>query len=314
MEDDQRRIVLRNGDEGVALFGPNDVFLREIERSASVRIMTRASHIVVTGSDCARIERVLLVLLALIRGGTGIAMSDVVYALHVSRTGDVDQLLSLDAVHLGTSARGRLIKAKTIAQRHYVQLIREKDLVFGIGPAGTGKTYLAIVSAVRALKEGLYKRIVLTRPAIEAGESLGFLPGDLKEKADPYMRPMYDAMADVLGIDAHTKLLERGTVEIAPIAYMRGRTLEECFIVVDEAQNTTSEQMKMCLTRIGMRSRMVVTGDPTQIDLPRGKTSGLIEAIDKLAHIEDIGFVTFDQADIVRHTLVQKIVHAYATH
>jgi phosphate starvation-inducible PhoH-like protein len=222
-----------------------------------------------------------------------------------------DQLLDLFKGEITTTFRGRPIRVKTIGQKHYVTTIKKRDIVFGIGPAGTGKTYLAVVLAVAALKEGSVKRIVLTRPAVEAGESLGFLPGDLQEKVDPYLRPLYDALYDVMGPDQVAKALERGLIEIAPLAYMRGRTLDDSFIILDEAQNTTPEQMKMFLTRLGFGSKMVITGDVTQIDLPRGKKSGLIEAKSILSGIQELGFVYFAEQDVVRHSLVQKIIVAY---
>lgn len=236
---------------------------------------------------------------------------DVQYAVELAKDFRADQLLDLFKGEITTTFRGKPIRVKTIGQKHYVSTIKKRDIVFGIGPAGTGKTYLAVVLAVTALKEGSVKRIVLTRPAVEAGENLGFLPGDLQEKVDPYLRPLYDALYDVMGPDQVAKALERGLIEIAPLAYMRGRTLEDAFIILDEAQNTTPEQMKMFLTRLGFGSKMVITGDVTQIDLPRGKKSGLIEAKTILSGIEELGFVYFAEQDVVRHSLVQKIIVAY---
>jgi phosphate starvation-inducible PhoH-like protein len=235
----------------------------------------------------------------------------VAYALELARTMQAEELLDLFKKEITTTYRGKPIRVKTIGQRHYVKTIRKRDIVFGIGPAGTGKTYLAVVLAVAALKEGSVKRIILTRPAVEAGENLGFLPGDLQEKVDPYLRPLYDALHEVLGPDQTVKALERGMIEIAPLAYMRGRTLDDAFIILDEAQNTTPEQMKMFLTRLGFGSKMVITGDITQIDLPRGKNSGLIEAQRILKNIEEIGIILFSEQDVVRHSLVQKIIVAY---
>ena len=229
----------------------------------------------------------------------------------LSLTMEADQLLDLFKTELTTTYRGKPIRVKTLGQRHYVKTIKAKDIVFGIGPAGTGKTYLAVVMAVAALKEGAVKRIILTRPAVEAGENLGFLPGDLQEKVDPYLRPLYDALHDVLGPEATAKAFERGIMEIAPLAYMRGRTLDDSYIILDEAQNTTPEQMKMFLTRLGFSSKMIVTGDVTQIDLPRGKKSGLVEVQRILQGIPEIGFITFSEQDVVRHSLVQKIIVAY---
>jgi phosphate starvation-inducible PhoH-like protein len=209
------------------------------------------------------------------------------------------------------NAKGKPIRVKTIGQREYIAAMKRHDLIFGIGPAGTGKTYLAVVKAVHELKNGRIKKIILTRPAVEAGESLGFLPGDLKEKVDPYLRPLYDALHDVLGTDHTARLLERGTIEIAPLAYMRGRTLDDAFVILDEAQNTTPAQMKMFLTRLGFGSKMVITGDITQIDLPKGVTSGLAVAKKMLLDIEGISIVELDQTDVVRHPLVARIIEAY---
>lgn len=226
----------------------------------------------------------------------------------------LDELSELYEEDIAVTAKGKPIRVKTLGQRHYVQSMRKRDLVFGIGPAGTGKTYLAVVMAVNALKEGKMKKIVLTRPAVEAGESLGFLPGDLKEKVDPYLRPLYDALHDLLGAEHTERLIERGTIEIAPLAYMRGRTLDESFVILDEAQNTTPEQMKMFITRLGFGSKMVITGDLTQIDLPRGKESGLKVTEKRLESVKGIDFIYLKQLDVVRHPLVQRIIEAYETY
>ncbi|MBW5444884.1 AAA family ATPase [Cohnella sp. CFH 77786] len=306
-------IPLGNAAEGLALFGPQDKFLRLIERETESTIHSREAEIVVEGphQDVRSLEQLFETLLQLIRGGLQLNERDVRYALELARDMKADQLLSLFKGEITTTYRGKPVVPKTLGQRHYVTTIRKKDIVFGIGPAGTGKTYLAVVCAVAALKEGRVKRIVLTRPAVEAGESLGFLPGDLQEKVDPYLRPLYDALNDVLGADGVAKALERGMIEIAPLAYMRGRTLDDSFIILDEAQNTTPEQMKMFLTRLGFGSHMVITGDVTQIDLPKGKKSGLIEAQRILRDIEEIGIVYFSEQDVVRHALVQKIIMAY---
>ncbi|MCL6442956.1 MAG: PhoH family protein, partial [Alicyclobacillus sp.] len=212
---------------------------------------------------------------------------------------------------VATTYKGKPVRVKTLGQRRYVEAMKRHDIVFGIGPAGTGKTYLAVAMAVMALKRGDVKRIVLTRPAVEAGENLGFLPGDLQEKVDPYLRPLYDALYDVYGLEQVQRALERGNIEVAPLAYMRGRTLDDSFVLLDEAQNTTQEQMKMFLTRLGFGSKMVITGDVTQIDLPQGRVSGLIEATRILRNISDIAFHFFTGQDVVRHHLVQKIIAAY---
>jgi len=310
------KITLRNAAEGLALFGPQDAYLRLIEKETGAQLFSRDAELTVQGTQqqTESLKQLFEVLLELIRGGYALSERDVMYALELARTMQADQLLDLFKGEITTTYKGKPIKVKTIGQKHYVTSIRKKDIVFGIGPAGTGKTYLAVVLAVAALKEGKVKRIVLTRPAVEAGESLGFLPGDLQEKVDPYLRPLYDALNDVLGPEAVAKALERGLIEVAPLAYMRGRTLEDSFIILDEAQNTTPEQMKMFLTRLGFGSKMVVTGDVTQIDLPRGKSSGLVEAERILSSIGEIGFIHFAETDVVRHSLVQKIIVAYDRH
>lgn len=306
-------IDLQSTSEGLALFGPQDRFLQLIEQQFTAKIMSREAEVVITGNaqELQSLDQLFSVLLTLIRSGYILNERDIAYAVELSKSLQADELLDLYKSEITTTHRGKPIRIKTIGQRWYVSTIRKKDIVFGIGPAGTGKTYLAVVLAVVALKEGAVKRIILTRPAVEAGENLGFLPGDLQEKVDPYLRPLYDALNDVLGPEQVAKFLERGLIEVAPLAYMRGRTLDDSFIILDEAQNTTPEQMKMFLTRLGFGSKMVVTGDITQIDLPRGKTSGLIEAERILRNIEEIGFVTFAEQDVVRHSLVQKIITAY---
>ncbi|SEN09542.1 PhoH family protein [Paenibacillus sp. OV219] len=307
------KIPLANAAEGLALFGPQDKYLRLVQKQTSADIASREAEISISGTSAEvdSIEQLYTVLQQLVRGGYTPSERDIMYALDLSRTLQADQLLDLFKAEITTTFRGKPIRVKTIGQRHYVKTIKRMDIVFGIGPAGTGKTYLAVVLAVAALKEGSVKRIVLTRPAVEAGENLGFLPGDLQEKVDPYLRPLYDALHDVLGPDQTTKAFERGLIEVAPLAYMRGRTLEDSFIILDEAQNTTPEQMKMFLTRLGFGAKMVITGDVTQIDLPRGKRSGLIEAQRILADIPEISFILFNEQDVVRHSLVQKIITAY---
>ncbi len=307
------KITLKNPAEGLALFGPQDKFLHVIEREIPAQIYTREAEITIQGAaaEVNSLQQLFEVLLQLIRNNYTLTERDVLYAVELAKQMKTDQLLDLFKGEITTTHKGKPIRVKTIGQRKYVETIKKKDIVFGIGPAGTGKTYLAVVLAVTRLKEGAVKRIVLTRPAVEAGESLGFLPGDLQEKVDPYLRPLYDALNDVLGPEQVAKSLERGLIEIAPLAYMRGRTLDDSFIILDEAQNTTPEQMKMFLTRLGFGSKMVITGDVTQIDLPRGKSSGLVEANRILGDIEELGFIYFDEQDVVRHSLVQKIIVAY---
>ncbi|NQX44563.1 PhoH family protein [Paenibacillus tritici] len=307
------QISLQNAGEAQSLFGPQDGFLKIIEKEIPAVINSREAEITIRGAEreVDMLGQLFNVLLSLVRGGYVLSERDVQYAVELAKDFRADQLLDLFKGEITTTFRGKPIRVKTIGQKHYVTTIKKRDIVFGIGPAGTGKTYLAVVLAVTALKEGSVKRIVLTRPAVEAGENLGFLPGDLQEKVDPYLRPLYDALYDVMGPDQVAKALERGLIEIAPLAYMRGRTLEDAFIILDEAQNTTPEQMKMFLTRLGFGSKMVITGDVTQIDLPRGKKSGLIEAKTILSGIEELGFVYFAEQDVVRHSLVQKIIVAY---
>lgn len=236
---------------------------------------------------------------------------DIIYGIELAKQGKIEQFETLFEDEITKNQQGKPIRVKTLGQRDYVQSIKANDLVFGIGPAGTGKTYLAVVLAAKALRNGDVKRMVLTRPAVEAGESLGFLPGDLKEKVDPYLRPLYDALHDIFGVEHTDRLMERGTIEIAPLAYMRGRTLDDAFVILDEAQNTTPEQMKMFLTRLGFGSKMVITGDVSQIDLPKGVISGLKVTEQKLKNIKGISFNYLKGSDVVRHPLVQRIIEAY---
>lgn len=313
MTDQLHQIDIPMDDVNVTreLFGINDIFLRRIEEQLDVKLVARGGQIFVKGEKHDIVETVLNNLLAIVESGISLTERDVIYAVKLAEQGKIDQFPTLFEDEIIKNARGNSIRAKTLGQQQYVHAIENKDLVFGIGPAGTGKTYLAVVKAVQALKEGKVRRIILTRPAVEAGESLGFLPGDMKEKVDPYLRPLYDALHDILGKEHATRLVEREVIEIAPLAYMRGRTLEEAFIILDEAQNTTPEQMKMFLTRLGFGSKMIITGDVTQIDLPRGMTSGLSVAIKRLKHMPEIAFIFFDRTDVVRHPLVQKIIDAY---
>ncbi|RYL90401.1 phosphate starvation-inducible protein PhoH [Sporolactobacillus sp. THM19-2] len=305
---------LDNANEALMLFGPGDAHLKIIEKTLGISIVTRGGTISVSSEkeeDAARVEEVLRALLRLIRRGISVTERDAVYALKMAENGQLESFGRLYDDEIVTNAKGKPIRAKTLGQKRYIEAIEKHDMVFAIGPAGTGKTYLAVVMAVTALKNGRIKRLILTRPAVEAGENLGFLPGDLKEKVDPYLRPLYDALHDVLGAEHTLRLLDRGTIEIAPLAYMRGRTLEDAFVILDEAQNTTQEQMKMFLTRLGFGSKMIITGDVTQVDLPKGKKSGLITARELLEHIEGIAFVSLKSTDVVRHPLVQKIIEAY---
>lgn len=304
---------LQEQKEALGLFGTNDTFLKLIEGLLDVSITTRGENIIVSGQvdDVTLLEDVLHALLKVIRNGVSISERDIIYAIDLARSGELEKFTTLFRDEVMKNHMGKSIRAKTLGQMGYISAINNNDLVFGIGPAGTGKTYLAVVLAVHQLKQGLVKRIILTRPAVEAGESLGFLPGDLKEKVDPYLRPLYDSLHDVLGVEQTERLIERGTIEIAPLAYMRGRTLDDAAVILDEAQNTTPEQMKMFLTRLGFGSNMVVTGDITQVDLPNGVKSGLKIAEERLDAIKGVSFVYLDHMDVVRHPLVQKIIQAY---
>lgn len=306
-------LQLTSTNEALALFGINDKHLKQLEALLDVSIVTRGEMVSVSGSEEAilKVQEILLTLLAVIRKGQTISERDVVYAVDLANKGKINQLEALFEDEITKNVKGKSIRVKTLGQKSYISAIKANDLVFGIGPAGTGKTYLAVVMAVHALKNGLVKRIILTRPAVEAGESLGFLPGDLKEKVDPYLRPLYDALHDVLGVEHTLRLIERETIEIAPLAYMRGRTLDDAFVILDEAQNTTPAQMKMFLTRLGFGSKMVITGDITQIDLPKGVRSGLHVAQQLLNSVDGIGFIHLSQTDVVRHPLVQRIIEAY---
>ncbi|KIQ94782.1 PhoH-like protein [Anoxybacillus thermarum] len=304
---------VQNADEALALFGTHDVHLKRIEQELGVSIVTRGELVSVSGNKqhIELVDELLRHLLIVIRKGIVISERDVLYALQMAKNGTISYFIELYNEEIGKNAKGKAIRVKTLGQRQYVSAIQRHDLIFGIGPAGTGKTYLAVVMAVQALKNGQVKRIILTRPAVEAGENLGFLPGDLKEKVDPYLRPLYDALHDVLGHEHTQRLIERGAIEIAPLAYMRGRTLDDAFVILDEAQNTTPSQMKMFLTRLGFGSKMVITGDISQVDLPKGVRSGLAIAKDILTNVSGISFVFLEQADVVRHPLVGKIIAAY---
>ena len=306
-------IEINNQQEMVGILGRNDEHLRLISASFDATIVARGNKIIFSGSEEEerRIGELFRELLFLYRQGLPITSHDVRYSIYMVQGGAVAKLHNMYAETLIVTWRGHQIKAKTLGQYNYVRAIRDNFITFGIGPAGTGKTYLAVAMAVTALKKREVERIILTRPAVEAGEKLGYLPGDMQEKVDPYLRPLYDALYDMLGSETAQKYLENGVIEVAPLAYMRGRTLNGSFIILDEAQNTTPEQMKMFLTRFGFGSRMVVTGDITQIDLPNGKASGLIDAARVLRGIPHIGLIYFDEKDVVRHEIVGAIIKAY---
>ncbi|MBZ4653763.1 MAG: PhoH [Peptococcaceae bacterium] len=308
----ERHLSLSN-QEAAVLYGLQDENLKFLENHLGAKIVARGGEILITGSseevDIA--YEVFNQLIELIRTGNVITIPDINYCLRVVTEGKGANLTDMLNQVLQVTARGRQIKPKTIGQYNYVQAIKNHDIVFGIGPAGTGKTYLAVVMAVTALKNKEVNRIILTRPAVEAGEKLGFLPGDLQEKVDPYLRPLYDGLYDVLGIETAQRYMDKSVIEIAPLAYMRGRTLDDSFIILDEAQNTTPEQMKMFLTRIGFGSKAVVTGDVTQVDLPKNANSGLVVVQKILKGIKGISFQYLSQADVVRHPVVQRIILAY---
>ncbi|RXK19393.1 PhoH family protein [Macrococcus sp. DPC7161] len=306
-------IIFENLNEAQSIVGNHDEHIMYLEEVFNVEIHTRGSELTVEGDAVAVEQTVQLIenLIKIIQKGSQVTFKDVQSAVMMSKNGTIKHLSQLYDEEITKDANGKAIRAKTLSQRLYVHQIKNNDLVFGIGPAGTGKTFLAVVMALKELRAGTVKKIVLTRPAVEAGESLGFLPGDLKEKVDPYLRPLYDGLHFVLGKEHTERLIERGVIEIAPLAYMRGRTLEDAFIILDEAQNTTHPQMKMFLTRLGFGSKMVITGDETQIDLPRGVKSGLIEAESRLSKVKGIAIHKFDALDVVRHPLVGKIINAY---
>ncbi|MBO6177966.1 MAG: PhoH family protein [Selenomonadaceae bacterium] len=306
-----KEIGFRDRDEALAVLGERDEFINILSRAFACKIASRGDSVVLAGEDANRAAKVLDELKFLYRQGMKITAHEVNYAVELVKSGDVEQLHELFADTILVTAKGKHIRPKTLGQRDYLEVIRKNDITFGIGPAGTGKTYLAVVTAVAALRRKELSRIVLTRPAVEAGERLGFLPGDLQEKVDPYLRPLYDALSDILGSDLFQKFMSRNIIEIAPLAYMRGRTLEDAFIILDEAQNTTSNQMKMFLTRLGLNAKMVITGDLSQIDLPRGQKSGLDEAVHILKGIERIGVHEFESKDVIRNPVVARIVEAY---
>ena len=309
-------MVVDGVDQLMALFGVRDENVETIRRELNVEIFAHGNEITLSGEEekVRQARAVLERLLGIVARGESIDKTRIRYAVELAGEGNADRIDEIMRDVIAITYRGRQVKCKTLGQKQYVEAIKANTCTFAVGPAGTGKTYLAIAMAVVALKNKDVERIILTRPAVEAGEKLGFLPGDLQQKVDPYLRPLYDALNDMMGAESYQRLLERGAVEVAPLAYMRGRTLNDAFIILDEAQNTTSEQMKMFLTRMGMGSKMVITGDVTQIDLPTGKKSGLIEALEVLKGVNDIGIVTLSHRDVVRHELVQAIVRAYEKH
>ncbi|MGI6180662.1 MAG: PhoH family protein [Agathobaculum sp.] len=298
----------------MTVFGAFDENIKLIERELDVSIVSRGSELKITGEEAAAelAARTISALTGMAKRGEAISIQTVQYVIGLARDGRETEVQTMSRDVLCITAKGKPVKAKTLGQKKYMEAIRNNTIVIGVGPAGTGKTYLAVAAAVAAFRDKKVSRIILTRPAVEAGEKLGFLPGDLQSKVDPYLRPLYDGLFDMLGAENFAKYQERGSIEVAPLAYMRGRTLDDSFIILDEAQNTSPEQMKMFLTRLGFGSQAVITGDVTQIDLPDGKQSGLKEALRVLDGVEDIAECFLTEKDVVRHELVQRIVKAYA--
>ena len=311
----EQRISIERMEEAINVFGSFDENIRLIENEMHVTVTNRDGELKVSGEaeEVSLAVRSIRTLLTLSAKGEPINEQNVRYVIGLARAGQEEKAAELAQDVVCITAKGRPVKAKTIGQRRYVESIAHNTVTIGVGPAGTGKTYLAVAAAVAAFREKTIDRIILTRPAVEAGERLGFLPGDLQSKVDPYLRPLYDALFDMLGADTYNKYLERGNIEVAPLAYMRGRTLDNSFIILDEAQNTTPEQMKMFLTRMGVGSKVVVTGDVTQIDLPDRTRSGLVDALQVLKGVGGIAQCYFTEKDVVRHRLVQEIIKAYET-
>ncbi len=309
----EKVIELDAVEQALSLFGSFDENASIIEKEFGVSLISRGSSIKLVGDEeqVALAARAVNSLIVMINKGEALTEQKIRYAVSLVKDGEEDKLLTLSSGTVCITAKGSPVKAKTLGQKKYCEAIRENTITFGVGPAGTGKTYLAVAMAVTAFRQKQVNKIILTRPAVEAGEKLGFLPGDLQSKVDPYLRPLYDALFEMLGAENFQRCQERGTVEVAPLAYMRGRTLDDSFIILDEAQNTTPEQMKMFLTRLGFNSKMVVTGDITQIDLPSGKRSGLKRVLKILKNVDDISICRFTQKDVVRHRLVQEIIKAY---
>ena len=298
------------------VFGQFDANIKKIEKACGVSIVNRGDDVKISGEerDVHKAWNILHSLVALVKKGEEITEQNLEYFISSAEETDLRELEKMYDDFICITVNGRPLKPKTLGQKKYVDLIKNNTIVFGIGPAGTGKTYLAMAMAITAFKNNEVNRIILTRPAIEAGEKLGFLPGDLQQKVDPYLRPLYDALYEIMGAENFMKNMEKGLIEVAPLAYMRGRTLDDSFIILDEAQNTSVEQMKMFLTRLGFNSKMVVTGDITQIDLPDGRRSGLVDAVKILKDVDDIQIVRFNERDVVRHKLVQDIIKAYEKH
>ena len=310
----EQRINLDRIEQAAELFGSFDGNMRLLEQKYGVSLVFRDQELKISGEDPEAVDkaaRVVRSLITLIGGGETLTEQNIRYCMQMVEEDSEDKVARLAGDCICITSKGKPVKPKTVGQRTYCDSIKENTITIGVGPAGTGKTYLAVAMAVTAFRAQQVNRIILTRPAVEAGEKLGFLPGDLQQKVDPYLRPLYDALFDMLGAETYQRYVERGNIEVAPLAYMRGRTLDDSFIILDEAQNTSREQMKMFLTRLGFNSKMVITGDVTQIDLPEGKKSGLKEAVRILRGIDDIAVFRFTEKDVVRHRLVQDIIKAY---
>ena len=305
--------TMQSDEQAMAVFGPQNSYLSIFEKELELELSTRGEQLIINGEEknVLMMGEIISELESLREKNISIKPMDILNAVRLAKTGQLDQFIRMYEKEITRDYNGRPIRVKNVGQSNYFNSVKKHDIVFGVGPAGTGKTFLAVAMAVSALRKGEVKRIVLTRPAVEAGENLGFLPGDLKEKVDPYLRPLYDSLYTILGVEHTGRLMERETIEIAPLAYMRGRTLDDAFVILDEAQNTTIQQMKMFLTRLGFGSKMIINGDITQIDLPRGTKSGLIHATNVLRNVDAIGQIQFGADDVIRHPLVSEVINAY---
>lgn len=305
--------TMQSDEQAMAVFGPQNSYLSIFEKELELELSTRGEQLIINGEEknVLMMGEIISELESLREKNISIKPMDILNAVRLGKSGQLEQFIRMYEKEITRDYNGRPIRVKNVGQSNYFNSVKKHDIVFGVGPAGTGKTFLAVAMAVSALRKGEVKRIVLTRPAVEAGENLGFLPGDLKEKVDPYLRPLYDSLYTILGVEHTGRLMERETIEIAPLAYMRGRTLDDAFVILDEAQNTTIQQMKMFLTRLGFGSKMIINGDITQIDLPRGTKSGLIHATNVLRNVDAIGQIQFGADDVIRHPLVSEVINAY---
>lgn len=305
--------TMQSDEQAMAIFGPQNSYLSIFEKELELELSTRGEQLIINGEEknVLMIGEIISELESLREKNISIKPMDILNAVRLAKSGQLEQFIRMYEKEITRDYNGRPIRVKNVGQSNYFNSVKKHDIVFGVGPAGTGKTFLAVAMAVASLRKGEVKRIVLTRPAVEAGENLGFLPGDLKEKVDPYLRPLYDSLYTILGVEHTGRLMERETIEIAPLAYMRGRTLDDAFVILDEAQNTTIQQMKMFITRLGFGSKMIINGDITQIDLPRGTKSGLIHATNVLRNVDAIGQIQFGADDVIRHPLVSEVINAY---